>query len=213
MGKVKMIFNTNTWNRIRYTLYLPIYDLIAGVFAKRRQQSIAKLTVDKDAKILIVGAGTGLDLPYLKNYHNITAIDLTPGMLEMLRWRARRLGMEVEAKVMDGQKLDLPDKRFDAVILHLILAVIPDPVRCLQEVERVLKPGGEVVIFDKFLPDEAEETILRKTVNIFTSIVATSISRKLGHLLAATNFTKVVDEKASLGGLFRIVQLEKGKEG
>jgi len=126
-----MIFNTNTWNRIRYTLYIPIYDFIAGAFGARRAQSIGNLTVSKEANILIVGAGTGLDLPHLQAYTNILATDLTPGILEILRWRARRLGMPVTARVMDGQNLDLPDESCDAVVLHLILAVIPDPVRCL----------------------------------------------------------------------------------
>ncbi len=204
-----MIFNTNTWNRIRYTMYVPVYDFIAGAFAARREQSIGNLAVDKNARILIVGAGTGLDLPYLQKYKNILATDLTPGMLAILRWRAKRLDMQVEAKVMDGQNLDLPDESCDAVVLHLILAVIPDPLRCLQEVERVLKPGGEVVIFDKFLPDEAEESALRKAANVVTSVLATSISRKLNDLLSATELVKISDEKASFGGLFRVVQLRK----
>jgi phosphatidylethanolamine/phosphatidyl-N-methylethanolamine N-methyltransferase len=153
--------NTNTWNRIRYTLWAPIYDRIAA-FPTYRRRSVDMLGLAPGEEVLIVGAGTGADLPHLPTTVNLTAIDLTPAMLNRLRARAQALGRPVDARVMDGQALDLPTARFDAVILHLILAVIPDPVACIKEVERVLKPGGRVVIFDKFVPDAEEPGMGRR---------------------------------------------------
>jgi len=55
-----MSINTNSWNRLRYTLYTPGYDKIARIFEASRIRSIESLKVGKGDKILIVGAGTGL---------------------------------------------------------------------------------------------------------------------------------------------------------
>ena len=62
---------------------------------------------------------------------------------------------------MDGHSLAVPRAAFDAVVLHLILAVIPDPVRCLREAARALRPGGRVVVFDKFVRGERTPLVLR----------------------------------------------------
>ncbi|WP_223815999.1 class I SAM-dependent methyltransferase [Adhaeribacter rhizoryzae] len=147
-----MNINTNTWNRLRYTLYSPFYNVIGKVFSKSRKRSIELLQVKPTDTVLLVGAGTGLDLDFLPPTAAITATDITPAMVTRLAQRSARLQLPVKALVMDGQQLALPDNAFDKIVLHLILAVIPDPVRCLQEAERVLKPGGNIVVFDKFLP-------------------------------------------------------------
>jgi phosphatidylethanolamine/phosphatidyl-N-methylethanolamine N-methyltransferase len=77
--------------------------------------------------VLIVGAGTGLDLDYVPEGVEITAIDVTPAMLRRLTRRAARTGRCVSVRVMDARHLTFPDESFDAVILHLILAVMPQP--------------------------------------------------------------------------------------
>ena len=86
-----MKINTNRWNKIRYTVYLPIYDAVASVFSGYRKQSIDLLKLTEKQRILIVGAGTGADLEYLEGQTDITAIDLTPGMISRLKIRAEKL--------------------------------------------------------------------------------------------------------------------------
>ncbi len=204
-----MKINTNRWNKIRYSLFLPLYDLVAGPLYKQRQRSIALLSPQPDEKVLILGAGTGLDLYYLHQCTNLTAIDITPGMIAFLKFRASRLNISVDARVMDGQSLNFPDDSFDCIILHLIIAVIPDPVRCLLEAERVLKPGGRIVILDKFLPDSAKLSTLRKIANFFTNFMFSDISRKSADIISKTRLKKTDDMDAALGGLFRIIKLVK----
>jgi phosphatidylethanolamine/phosphatidyl-N-methylethanolamine N-methyltransferase len=205
-----MSFNTNTWNRLRYTLYLPIYDLVADrIFRKHRKRSISLLQAKPDDAILILGAGTGLDLPYLQGYTNLTAIDITPGMISKLKQRAEKLGIPVEAHVMNGQQLEFADNSFDAVILHLIIAVIPDPIACIREVERVLKPGGTVMIFDKFLPDGQKPSLLRRLFNPIASTLFSDINRSIGSIASHTSLQVELNEPAAFGGTFRIVRLRK----
>ncbi|MBX0332610.1 methyltransferase domain-containing protein [Pontibacter sp. HSC-14F20] len=205
-----MSFNTNTWNRLRYTLYLPIYDLVADrIFRRYRKRSIELLQAKPDDTILIVGAGTGLDLPYLQSYTRITANDITPGMITKLKSRAEKLGVPFEAHVMNGQQMTYADYSFDAVILHLIIAVIPDPVACIREVERVLKPGGTVIVFDKFLPDGQQPSLLRRLFNQVASTLFSDVNRSIGTIVGHTSLQVELNEPAAFGGTFRIVRLRK----
>ena len=208
----EMSLNTNTWNRIRYSLYLPVYDFIADrVFRKYRQQSIRLLNAIPTDAILLLGAGTGLDLPYLQGYSHLTAIDITPGMISKLKTRALQLNITVQAQVMNGQELLFPDASFDAVLLHLILAVIPDPVACIKEVDRVLKPGGTVMVFDKFLPDGQRPSPLRRLLNKVTSTLFSDINRSIGNIIGHVSLRQELNETAAFGGAFRIVRLRKPK--
>lgn len=198
------------YNRWRYNLYAPVYDrVVAAFFAPRRRRAIELLAPALDERLLLLGAGTGLDLDYLSGCRQLTAIDVSDGMLARLRRRADRLGLAVDVRVMDGQRLDFPDACFDAVILHLILAVIPDPVACLREVERVLKPGGRAVVFDKFLPDGGHAGWARVAANWLTRLIATDINRQLGVIVGHTTLHIEHEESAGMGGFFRIALLRK----
>jgi phosphatidylethanolamine/phosphatidyl-N-methylethanolamine N-methyltransferase len=197
------------WNQIRYSLYTPIYDWVVGAFFAQRGRSLAQIQAGKNARILIIGAGTGLDLVHLTGYSDITAVDITPSMLYLLKKRAQQLSLNVDARVMDGQQLQFDDNTFDVVVLHLILAVIPNPTACIKEAERVVKPGGELVVFDKFLEDGKQASLLRKLVNAPILLLATSINRRMEDLLKETQLRKTNDEAAGFGGLFRILRLQK----
>ena len=197
----------NTWNRLRYTAWAPFYDVVVG-FHRQRRKSIAALGLPARARVVIVGAGTGLDLPWLPPDARVLATDLTPAMLA----RARKRGHDgVTLAVMDGHRLGVGDACADAVVLHLILAVIPDPVQCLREAQRVLKPGGRVAVFDKFLPDGRSASWPRRVAGAVSNLLVTSINRRLADILAAAGTGLVVesDRPAALGSFFRRVTLRR----
>ncbi|OFX50729.1 MAG: phosphatidylethanolamine N-methyltransferase [Bacteroidetes bacterium GWA2_30_7] len=204
-----MKINTNTWNKIRYTIYTPIYDSLGRIFAESRKKSISSLEIKDDDRVLIIGAGTGLDLEFLNSNCEITATDITPAMIKKLSKRGKLLKLNVDAKVMDGQKLLFPDNTFDKVILHLILAVIPDPVTCIKEAERVLKSGGAIAVFDKFVPTKQKISFGRRVINLFTNFLFSDITRSFEKIIAETKLITVSDEKADFGGIFRIITLRK----
>jgi phosphatidylethanolamine/phosphatidyl-N-methylethanolamine N-methyltransferase len=202
-----MEINTNSWNRIRYTLYSPAYDLVGQVFSDSRQRSVRLLDIHRGDRVLLIGAGTGLDLPYLPKDISVTATDLTPAMVKRLAKRGQDLGLNLKALVMDGQKLDLPTDSYDRIMLHLILAVIPDPVACLREAERVLAYGGRIVVFDKFLPPGQKPGMLRRLTNNVTNFFFSDINRSIEEIVSRTNLRILRDEKADFGGAFRILVL------
>ncbi len=205
-----MIANTNTWKRISYTLWAPIYDwVVTPLFNRKRRRSIELLDLGPQERVLLVGAGTGLGLAFLRVGATIVATDLTPAMIARLRTRAERLGLSVDARVMDGQALEFPDGSFDAAILHLIVAVIPDPAKCLKEVARVLRPGGRAVIFDKFVPDDARPPLVLRLLNPLTSVFGTEVTRKLGSPLAGTGLQIIHEEPAGRRRRGRVARLSR----
>jgi ubiquinone/menaquinone biosynthesis C-methylase UbiE len=206
-----MPINTLRWNRLRYTLLAPVYDLFTGIadFQVQRQRSLQLLDAKAGERVLIVGCGTGADLPYFAAGVEVTAVDLTPAMVDRTRTRAAELGREVDARVMDAQALAIPDASFDAVVLHLILAVVPEPVAAIREAARVLRPGGRAVVFDKWVPDDRAPSLLRRAGNLLTNAVATDITRRLGPLVAATPLRVEHHEPAGRGGFFGITLLRK----
>jgi ubiquinone/menaquinone biosynthesis C-methylase UbiE len=195
------------WNRVRYTLIAPLYDAVVRVGAHRRRAA-ELLALRPGERVLVDGCGTGADLAYLPAHAHVTATDLTPAMVERTRRRAQRLGRPVDARVMDAQALDLPDASFDAVVLHLILAVVPDPVAALREAERVLRPGGRATVLDKWVPEGGRPSPLRRAANAVTRVVATDITRQLNPLVATTSLR--VEHRESLGlGFFSLAVLRK----
>jgi phosphatidylethanolamine/phosphatidyl-N-methylethanolamine N-methyltransferase len=203
-----MRINTNRWNRIRYTLAAPVYDAVAR-FNGARSRSVAGLRLQAGERILISGAGTGSDLDFIPAGVAVSAIDITPAMVARFERRAARLGRRVDVRVGDAARLPFASDSFDAVVLHLILAVAPDPVAVLREAERVLRPGGRIAVFDKWSPDGRPPSLLRRTVNLVTSVAATDITRRFGELVEGTDLRVEAREPADFGGLFEIALLRK----
>ena len=205
------IFQTNWWNRFRYTLYAPGYDLLGRIFSKSRNKSISELNIRTGDEVLVVGIGTGLDLEFITVDCHITATDITPAMITQTLKKNRLLGHRLKAEVMDGQRLNLPDSSADKIILHLILAVIPDPIACIKECERVLTPGGRITIFDKFVPKGRKLSLLRKVFNPLTSFFFSDITRRFETIVSETELEIESDQLADFNGNFRIIRLLKVK--
>jgi phosphatidylethanolamine/phosphatidyl-N-methylethanolamine N-methyltransferase len=202
------------WDRLRYTLWAPAYDAIVGAAGVNtaRRLSIDRLRLASGDRVLIVGAGTGLDLGLLPPNVDVTAIDVTPAMLRHLERRAAGTGRSVATRIMDARRLAFPDSSFDAVVMHLILAVMPQPERGLREAVRVLKPGGRIAVFDKFLRDDERPSLQRRLLNAVAKPLFSDLNRRLGPLISGTRLVTEHDEPVAFGGTYRVVTLMKPDE-
>jgi phosphatidylethanolamine/phosphatidyl-N-methylethanolamine N-methyltransferase len=201
------------WNRLRYTLWAPFYDAIVSAvgFGPTRRRSIEYLRLHPGHRVLMVGAGTGLDLAFLPpgTDLDLTAVDVTPAMLTRLERRAAQTGRGVTVRTMDARELAFADESFDAVIMHLILAVMPQPERGLREAARVLRGGGRISVFDKFVRDDERVSPRRRLVNIVAKPLFSDMNRRFGPLLQGSGLTIERDEPAAFGGMYRIITLQK----
>ena len=188
-----------------YRLFAPVYDLfIRRASESARATSLARLPAGDGARVLVVGIGTGLDAPHLPPGNAYVGIDLTAAMLARV---PRRAGLALVRG--DAMRLPFADEAFDFVVLHLIVAVVPHPDRCLADVERVLKPGGRALVLDKFLRP-GEQAPLRRALNALSRHVATRLDVVFEEALAAAPRLAVEsDEPVLAGGWFRSIALVK----
>lgn len=190
-----------------YTLIAPFYDAaIARATAATRQRSLQALP-KTPGRVLLAGIGTGLDLPHLPAHHHYIGLDLTHAMLHRARPRIGQL--DFQPVQGDAQRLPFADNSFDCAVLHLILAVVPQPARCLAEISRCLRPGGEILIFDKFL-QRGQRAPLRRLLNPLLRRIATRLDVVFEELLAETPALVSESNQAALaGGWFRLIRLRK----
>ncbi|VAW69197.1 hypothetical protein MNBD_GAMMA10-113 [hydrothermal vent metagenome] len=196
--------------KFSYTLLAPIYDsMVANATRPMRQASIARLEQAEPQQVLINGIGTGLDLPFLPTQHHYSATDLTPAMLERCRTRLDQYELDIDLRTADVMQLPFEDQQFDTVLMNLILAVVPEPLKALQEACRVLKPGGKIYIMDKFIkPGQFAPT--RRLLNIFIRHVATRTDVVFEHLLQQCPQLELLnDQPVLLSGWFRLIDLQK----
>jgi ubiquinone/menaquinone biosynthesis C-methylase UbiE len=101
-----------------------------------------------DAKILFLALGTGLDILSFPPARNITAIDISPKMIEKAQKRIADYEGQINAEVMDVHNMTYPDESFDQVFTSCTFCSVPNPVEGLKGLHRVLKPGGELHMFE-----------------------------------------------------------------
>ena len=199
-----------------YTVLAPIYDsLVSGPLDYYREKSLSRITDTENKQILINGIGSGLDIPFLPTDACYVGTDITPAMLRRAEKRASQYSidesLDLSFRVADSQALPFEDECFDIIIMHLILAVVPKPALALQEASRVLKPGGKIYLFDKFIRP-GQLAITRRLLSFFIRHIATRTDVVFEDVLKTCSLLKVIqDEPALAKGWFRLIELEKQK--
>jgi ubiquinone/menaquinone biosynthesis C-methylase UbiE len=116
---------------------------VLGV-ARLRKKLFSKAT----GKILDVACGTGLNFAVFAPGSDVTAVDLSPNMIEVARRNPHARDLHVKFHVMDAEHLVFPDESFDTIASALSTCTFPDPVRALQEMKRVCRPGGLILLLE-----------------------------------------------------------------
>ena len=149
--------------RRSYAKWAGHYDFTFALFGRRYIRKIVRRLNQElhGHRVLDVGTGTGLSLPYFATDCSVTGIDLSADMLARAFKRVERKKLSnVEALLeMDASELNFPDASFDSVMATFVMSVVPDPAKVLNEISRVTRPGGRVYLFNHFRAEE-DETLL-----------------------------------------------------
>jgi phosphatidylethanolamine/phosphatidyl-N-methylethanolamine N-methyltransferase len=148
-----------------YRLFSGSYDLVFGpIFHPGRKAAVRIVNDRPRQRILEVGVGTGLSLPYFRKDAAVTGIDVSAEMLAKARRRvARKRLAQVEALVeMDAENMTFEDSSFDSVLALYVASVVPNPKRFVAEMKRVCVPGGTIVIVNHFTSDNPAMRFIEK---------------------------------------------------
>lgn len=154
----------------RYDRIAPIYDVMETMAEWRYTDWRERVwSLIEGPEVLEVGVGTGKNLPYHPPDVRVTGIDLSAKMLARARRKARAGGYDVELRQMDAQDLDFADDIFDSAAATFVFCSVPDPVQGLREMNRVVEPGGRIVLLEHVRSDIP---ILGALMDIFDPVTA-----------------------------------------
>lgn len=156
-------------------------------------------------RVLEVAIGTGRDLPHYALDVTLTGIDLSPAMLEIARQRASDLGRDVDLRIGDAEHLPFADASFDTVVCAISLCTIPNPGAAIDEMKRVLVPGGRLLLLDHVKstwPPVLAGQWLVERITILTA--GEHLTRRQLPLVAAAGFDIVEVERLKAGMVERV---------
>jgi len=127
----------------------PRFDTMAAKGAEERWAPFkSDLFANMDGKVLFLALGTGLDIAFFPKGKDITAIDISPKMLEEAQERVAAYDGAITAEVMDVHEMSYAPESFDQVYTSCTFCSVPNPVEGLKALHRVLKPGGKLFMFE-----------------------------------------------------------------
>lgn len=200
----------------RWDCYARFYDLLLKSMAAERAQLFQRLDLSQPLQIYLAGCGSGLDLPYLPAQSAVLAVDFSAEMLkhcESLQQKLDSQGHQLDLTLRQSKAelSGLVDQSVDLVILHLILAVTDNPQGLLQEAVRVLKPGGKISIWDKFVPPNQSISMLRRFLDFFSRKLGTTLLLQIDTLLQGYSLA-IIQRQALLGGQMQHLLLQKATQ-
>lgn len=197
----------NEFQRHAYGAEAPAYDRSMG-FAERwffgAQHRVWACSQARGAT-LEVAIGTGLNLPHYPPDVALTGLDLSAEMLELASRRAADLGSSVELQVGDAQDLPFADASFDSVVCTYALCSVPDEVRAITEMDRVLRPGGLLILVDHIRSSVLPIVWLQRLLELSPKRIERELTRRPLVDVQAAGMEVVGSDRSRLGMVERLV--------
>jgi phosphatidylethanolamine/phosphatidyl-N-methylethanolamine N-methyltransferase len=197
-----------------YYEFSHLYDKVfTRVFYPRIEEVVHSLDIPPNARVLEVGAGTGLAFPAYPTHARVTGIDLAAEMLEQAHDKIVRNGWRhIHVVEMDALNLTFEDNSFDYATAFHVVSVVPDARRLMQEVIRVTKPGATIVVINHFRSTKRLLAALDSLIEPATLRLGWHTLR-LADVIEGMPLEVKSTYKRSKGSLFTIVVARNTKSG
>ncbi|TDQ00067.1 ubiquinone/menaquinone biosynthesis C-methylase UbiE [Halanaerobium saccharolyticum] len=156
----------------RYDRVAPVYDSLEYLMEKGKmgdwRQNLWQRVEDKidkdNMRLLEAGIGSGKNIEYYPDNIEIYAIDFSPKMIQEAEKKAKKYNREVKLLEMDIQDLNFEDNNFDLIVTSCVFCSVPDPVKGLKELKRVLKKDGRIIMLEHM---RSQNELVGKLMDLF----------------------------------------------
>jgi phosphatidylethanolamine/phosphatidyl-N-methylethanolamine N-methyltransferase len=194
-----------------YQRWAPVYDLVFGAITRPSIKAAVNVVNRMGpSRVIEVGVGTGIALPYYDRGHRVVGIDLSPDMLKRAEERVAKGGLrQVEGLAeMDAGNLVFEDGAFDAAVAMFVMSVVPDPEKVLAEMARVVKPGGRVVTVNHFAVEGGMRGAFEKWLAKFGRRLGWHPDFRIERLLGRSDL-KLVEQRTTAPGIYTLLVFER----
>lgn len=194
-----------------YRRWAPIYDMTFGRITNTGRRHATKVANSTGGKVLEVGVGTGLALPFYDPSLDVTGIDFSEDMLTRARTKVaeEKLVHVRELRQMDARKLDFPDASFDTIVAMHLISVVPDPEQVMAEMARVCKPGGQILLVNHFAREEGWLAWLERKFAPFADYMGWHSNFPKDRVLGEQALRLVEETPLTKLGVFTFLRMEK----
>jgi phosphatidylethanolamine/phosphatidyl-N-methylethanolamine N-methyltransferase len=194
-----------------YAVWARIYDKIYQRLLASPQREAVTAACACGSDILEIGVGTGLTLPYFNPDSRVLGADLSLDMLKVANRKveSQKLTHVRGLMVMDACRLGFAAERFDAVTAQFVITLVPDAEQALTEMDRVLRPGGEIIISSRLVDDGGPFAAVWTALAPLARAIGWSSDFKVSRLTGWAERTGRYDTVHVGSGYFKVVRLRK----
>ncbi len=194
-----------------YRVWAKFYDAIYVKLLARAQREAVQAAIVCGTDILEIGVGTGLTLPYFPADKRVVGVDLSEDMLQVANRKVheRKLHAVTGLSVMDACRLGFADEAFDAVTAQFVITLVPNPEQALDEMDRVLRTGGEIIISSRLVETGGASAAFWSAVAPLAKAVGWSSDFKVSRLTDWASATGRYRTVHVGRGYFKVVRLKK----
>ena len=198
-----------------YSSYAGVYDHIFGrIFHESRESAVRSLLVQPGERILEVGVGTGIALPFYPHHCTVVGIDLSDGMLEKARERQEEHRLDnVSLLQMDAGQMDFPDDSFETVMAAYVVTAVPDYRKVMTEMIRVCRPGGRIVLLNHFSNGNKLIATFERVISPLCKHIGFRTDLSLNTVLEGTSLEVTRKEKMNPFRFWHLVECLNQKRG